>query len=112
MTKLRRAIKPEPVGTRRSTRYALNSACQDVRYPEETALRAPRSRVESRELDGLPTRIEALEAEQKALTVAMSSADYHKRGGDQMRRDAARAQDVELELEAAFERWAELDARR
>ncbi|HET7204231.1 MAG TPA: ATP-binding cassette domain-containing protein, partial [Steroidobacteraceae bacterium] len=67
---------------------------------------------EGRELDELPARIEALEAEQKTLTVAMSSADYHKRGGDQMRRDAARVQDIERELEAAFERWAELDARR
>jgi ATP-binding cassette subfamily F protein uup len=67
---------------------------------------------ENRELDELPARIEALEAEQKALTAAMSGADYHKRGGEQMRRDAARSQEIERELEAAFERWAELDARR
>jgi ATP-binding cassette subfamily F protein uup len=67
---------------------------------------------ETRELDGLPARIEALEAEQKALTEAMSGPDYHKRGGEQARRDVARAQDIERELEAAFERWVELDARR
>jgi hypothetical protein len=29
-----------------------------------------------------------------------------------MRRDAARAQEIERALETAFERWAELDARR
>jgi hypothetical protein len=42
----------------------------------------------------------------------MSRADYHRRGPDQMREDAVRAQAIERELEAAFERWAELDARR
>jgi ATP-binding cassette subfamily F protein uup len=67
---------------------------------------------EDRELDELPSRIEALEAEQRALTEAMSSVDYHRRGPDRMRQDAMRAQEIERELEAAFERWAELDARR
>jgi ATP-binding cassette subfamily F protein uup len=67
---------------------------------------------ENRELDQLPARIEALEAEQKSLTEAMGSADYHRRGGEQMRKDAARAAELERELEVAFERWAELDAKR
>jgi ATP-binding cassette subfamily F protein uup len=67
---------------------------------------------EVRELEQLPAQIESLEAEQKSLTAAMSSGDYHKRGGEQMRRDAARAQEIERALETAFERWAELDARR
>ena len=67
---------------------------------------------EARELEQLPSQIEALEAEQKALTAAMSSSDYHKRGGEQMRRDVTRAQEIELQLEIAFERWAELDAKR
>jgi len=67
---------------------------------------------ENRELDDLPSRIEALEAEQRSLTEAMSSGDYHRRGADRMRQDAARAEAIERELEAAFERWAELDARR
>jgi ATP-binding cassette subfamily F protein uup len=67
---------------------------------------------ETRELEQLPVQIESLEAEQKTLTGAMSSGDYHKRGGEQMRRDATRAQEIEQQLEAAFERWAELDAKR
>jgi ATP-binding cassette subfamily F protein uup len=66
---------------------------------------------ENRELEELPARIEALEMEQKTLTEAMASAGYHTRGGEQMRRDVARAQEIERELEAAFERWAALDAR-
>jgi ATP-binding cassette subfamily F protein uup len=67
---------------------------------------------ESRELEQLPLQIEALEAEQRALAAAMGSAEYHKRGGEQMRKDAERATAIEQELENAFERWAELDARK
>jgi ATP-binding cassette subfamily F protein uup len=67
---------------------------------------------EVRELEQLPLQIEALEAEQKSLATAMSSGDYHRRGGEQMRRDAQRATQIEAELEAAFARWAELDAKK
>jgi ATP-binding cassette subfamily F protein uup len=67
---------------------------------------------ESRELEQLPLQIEALETEQRALAAAMSGAEYHRRGGEQMRKDAERATAIEQELEAAFERWAELDARK
>ena len=67
---------------------------------------------ESRELDHLPRQIEALEAEQRELAALMASGEYHKRGGEQLRRDAARATEIEQLLEAAFERWAELDMRR
>jgi ATP-binding cassette subfamily F protein uup len=77
-----------------------------------TPARVKLSYKESRELEQLPARIEALEAEQKALTAAMGEWEYHKRGAEQMRRDAVRAQEIERELETAFERWAELDARK
>jgi ABC transport system ATP-binding/permease protein len=67
---------------------------------------------ETRELEQLPLQIEALEAEQRALAEAMSGPEYHKRSGEQMRKDAARATEVERALEVAFERWAELDAKK
>jgi ATP-binding cassette subfamily F protein uup len=66
---------------------------------------------ETRELEQLPARIEALEVEQRALTAAMGGSEYHHRGGEQMRKDAARAMDIERLLEAAYARWAELDAK-
>ena len=66
---------------------------------------------ETRELAQLPLQIEALEGEQRALTQAMSGPEYHRRGGEQMRKDAARATEIERALEVAFERWAELDAK-
>lgn len=67
---------------------------------------------ESRELEQLPLQIEALETEQRTLAEAMSGSDYHKRGSEQMRKDAARATEIEQALEVAFERWAELDAKK
>jgi hypothetical protein len=42
----------------------------------------------------------------------MSGPAYHKRGGELMRTDAARATAIEQSLESAFERWAELDAKK
>jgi ATP-binding cassette subfamily F protein uup len=66
---------------------------------------------ESRELSQLPQQIEALEAEQRDLAALMAGGDYHKRGADQLRKDAARAIEIEQLLEAAFERWAALDGR-
>jgi len=67
---------------------------------------------ETRELEQLPLQIEALESEQRALAEAMSGPEYHKRSGEQVRKDAARATEIERALEAAFERWAELDAKK
>jgi ATP-binding cassette subfamily F protein uup len=98
------ATSPAPAGEKPSPQPSPAKAVEGVR----TKL----SYKENRELEQLPGLIERLEAEQKALTDAMGGPDYHKRGGDQMRSDAARAQEIERELETAFERWAELDAKR
>ena len=42
----------------------------------------------------------------------MAGSEYHKRGADALRRDAARAVEIEQQLESAFERWADLDMKR
>ncbi|HWJ04261.1 MAG TPA: ATP-binding cassette domain-containing protein [Steroidobacteraceae bacterium] len=107
-------VRQRPAGVAAGPRVAAGpkpSAAPGVVRAGEHA-KTKLSYKENRELEELPGRIEALEAEQKALTEAMSGADYHKRGGEQMRADAARAQAIERELETAFERWAELDAKR
>jgi ATP-binding cassette subfamily F protein uup len=91
-----------------------SAKASDAARPAEPARKAPTklSFKESRELEQLPLQIEALETEQRALAAAMSGAEYHKRGGEQMRKDAERATAIEQALEVAFERWAELDARK
>jgi ATP-binding cassette subfamily F protein uup len=67
---------------------------------------------ERRELDALPDEIEALEAEQRALTERMSRPDYHRGGGERIKADRARAEEIEHALAAKFERWGDLDSRK
>jgi len=66
---------------------------------------------EQRELQGLPQQIEALEAEQHAISERMSRPDYHRAGGEQIKADRQRAAAIEQELAGKFERWSELERR-
>jgi ATP-binding cassette subfamily F protein uup len=66
---------------------------------------------EKRDLEGLPGEIETLEREQHALTERMSSADYHREGPEAIRADRVRAERIEHELAAKFERWSALEEK-
>ena len=59
----------------------------------------------------LPERIESLEAEQQALHARMAEPGYHHAGRDAIKAHRERMLELERELAAAYERWAELDAR-
>jgi ATP-binding cassette subfamily F protein uup len=80
---------------------------------------APRARApkpgltfkEQRELDALPDAIEALEAEQHALTERMCAPGYHQQAPEVLRADRLRAETIEHALAEKFERWAALDAK-
>ena len=58
-----------------------------------------------------PARLRAAEREQHALTDRMSSADYHRLGPDAIRADRVRAEQIEHELAAKFERWSALEQK-
>ena len=103
-----RVPQGKTAGTGREPDAAAPEAGRDRQKPASAKL----SYKETRELTELPLRIEALEKEQRELALAMAGPEYHKRGGEQLRKDAARAQAMEAELEAAFERWAELEAKQ
>jgi ATP-binding cassette subfamily F protein uup len=66
---------------------------------------------EQRDLESLPSEIEALEREQHDLTARMASADYHKQGPETMKADRQRAEEIERLLERAFERWSALEEK-
>ena len=66
---------------------------------------------EQRELESLPSEIEALEHEQHDLTARMASADYHKQGHEKSKADRQRAEEIERLLERAFERWGVLEEK-
>jgi ATP-binding cassette subfamily F protein uup len=65
---------------------------------------------ERRELDGLPARIEALEAEQARLKEESVSSEFYK-SPERIKIVLARIDAVELELETCLARWVELDSR-
>ncbi|MGB9578574.1 MAG: ABC transporter ATP-binding protein, partial [Halothiobacillaceae bacterium] len=72
--------------------------------------RAKLSFKDQRELDQIPARIDALEAEQAELTARSSDPAFYQ--GDQATIKALldRLAAIGQELEAAYARWAELDA--
>jgi ATP-binding cassette subfamily F protein uup len=83
--------------------------------PKKSAPKAPRSTPkarklsfkEQRELEALPARIEALEAEQNALAEKMAAPDFYQNNGN-VSEVTARLAELETELSAAFTRWEEL----
>ncbi len=64
---------------------------------------------ERAEREALPARIEALEAEQAALTIKLSDPVFFKTAGAEVARATGRLQDLEAEIAAAYARWAELE---
>ena len=77
---------------------------------------APRSRKlsygESRELDGLPAKIEMLEAEQASLFTLMASPEFYRSQAEVVAQKSARLSQVEGEIAAAYARWEELESLR
>jgi ATP-binding cassette subfamily F protein uup len=77
--------------------------------------RSPRRSLSSkdkRELEKLPARIEALEAEQAALHARMADPAYYRQGGDEIGRVRTAAERIGNELAAVYARWEELEAAR
>ena len=66
---------------------------------------------EQRELDELPQRIEALEAEQKQLGAFLAQPESYAKEADRAMKAQARVAAIDAELLAAMERWEALDAR-
>ena len=66
---------------------------------------------EKRELDALPGRIDALERELAELRESLSDASVYRDDPDRAKAIGARLPIAEAELEAAVDRWAELEER-
>ena len=62
-----------------------------------------------RELESLPGLIEELEKRQAQLAETMSDAGFYQSGEDHIRKVNGELADVQARLEAAFERWVELE---
>ncbi len=93
---------------------AGSTAAAPAQRPDARRERTPKPGLtfrEQRELESLPEAIEALEAEQAALTQRMCAPDYHRQPPEAMKADRLRAQAIEHALAEKFERWAALDAK-
>ncbi|MBC8206736.1 MAG: ATP-binding cassette domain-containing protein [Kiritimatiellales bacterium] len=67
------------------------------------------SNKEREQLKTLPKRIEQLEAELEELNNTLNDPDFYRRDPAEIKKTTERAEAVPLELEAAYDRWAELD---
>jgi ATP-binding cassette subfamily F protein uup len=81
--------------------------------PAATPAKPPRKLgyKEQRELDALPARIDALEAEQKTLTEQLSDPNLYVREPQRATQMHERVAQIEEELMAALERWEALGSR-
>ena len=79
-----------------------------------TASRTPTTGLnwnERKEKDALPKRIEELETEQTEIAEKLANPAVYKGGGNDAAALGARLQEVDAEIEAAYERWEWLESR-
>ena len=112
---LRQAGERKPGSTRPAASASLEAAesprATSRQDPGAVAVKRKLSYNEQREYESLPARIQALEAEQQQLRVESESAAFYREPADRIREVLARLEALGPELEAALERWMELDER-
>ena len=67
---------------------------------------------EQRELEGLPDKIEALEAEQNAINAKLANPDIYRDDPQKVKSLQARLGEIEAEAEAAMLRWETLESKK
>jgi ATP-binding cassette subfamily F protein uup len=96
--KRRRAGVPDPRPT--AIRTGSPAAKRKLSYNEQ------------RELDSLPSRIEALEQEQQRLREEMEAPEFYRAGADRIHAVMARLGEAAREHDALLARWMDLEERR
>ncbi|MGB7218561.1 MAG: ATP-binding cassette domain-containing protein [Vicinamibacterales bacterium] len=107
------AAAPQPASTASLSRLrgAPTPAGQEARA---TAVASPARKLsykERREFEELPARIEALEAEQRALGVTIAAPEFYKQGAAAIAAALERAEGIERDLSNLYARWAALESR-
>lgn len=82
-----------------------STAPRKLTYKEQRALEA-----QQRELAELPQTIERLEAEQHRLSAAMAQPAFYQREPAEITEAVQRLKDLEEQVAAAYQRWAELES--
>jgi ABC transport system ATP-binding/permease protein len=79
--------------------------------PAAVASRKKPSYREQQEFKQLPAKIEALEHEQERLNASVAAPDFYRQPAQAIADTLARLQALQHELQTAYTRWDELDAR-
>jgi ATP-binding cassette subfamily F protein uup len=104
----RTAAVPAPAET-----TAMATAVATAKPPRaRTANPAKLSFKEKKELEELPARIDAIEAEIGAIEQKLASSDFYREPADTVRDTVARLETLRAEHDAALQRWEELDTRQ
>jgi ATP-binding cassette subfamily F protein uup len=115
---LKSAARPEPAVSARSAgggkRTPGATAANTAPAGSAAAAAPPRklSNKERRDLEVIPKRIEALEAEQTRLQAAAGASSFYKEPADQIARTLDRIADLERELLDLYARWDEIDSKQ
>jgi len=64
---------------------------------------------ESRELTGLPQKIEALENEEQQIQGLISDSAFYDSDKEEIKKTLARLEEIQLELSQSYDRWEHLD---
>ena len=100
---LRQRVQPAPAAA--PVRATAPAPAKPAAAPAKKKL----SYNDQRELDALPAKIEALETRVAALTEAMQSPDFYQRDSAVVAAALAEAAEAQKQLDAAYERWQQLD---
>ena len=60
----------------------------------------------------MPTRIDALETEQRTLAERIASPDFYKESAAAIKASLERMEELQQTLASAYARWGELDAKK
>ncbi len=78
----------------------------------QTARKVKMSFNDSRELESLPVKIQALEKEQATLQAKLAEGSIYVKAPDEAKFVAVRLEAIDIEINAAMSRWEELELKR
>ncbi|WP_163833644.1 ATP-binding cassette ATPase Uup [Spartinivicinus ruber] len=107
------ALVEAATGTNQSPQKSNQANSSSSLKPEPVKLASGKKKLSyklQRELDHLPGEIDALEAEQAALTRQTSQSDFYQQPHEQVQPVLNRLAELEQLLEEKLDRWAELEA--
>jgi ABC transport system ATP-binding/permease protein len=106
------AVKDAPPGTRGRASRAIAAATREASEPAKPARAKKLSYALQRELDALPDRIEALEAEIESQQRTINAPEFYAQAHTQVQAELDTLATLEAELESAMDRWAQLEAEK